>query len=724
MTRELSHVSERHSIRFVDDDDNCGVRLTELVTAAGAALPLAPAAFIAVDNRPVRMVERFDDGFAWAPAGAGGGSPGGARDGPGHIGGSPGAGERSAGEATGSPYGAGDPPVRGEIRLSAAADGSHIVVRVSVRSEADRTVTLTVPRMRFAASPSTRYLDPNTGGSLRPRTNAFRSVYPGGASICATFAAEPVAAGADGAEPERAPATGGTAETSVTGEPGGTGLGFGFFNEAQRRIELENGPEPESALMAATFRRLYLPAGVDVELPAFYLTTASHWDAALAPYRAWARRTWPLRDDTPDWVTKRNWLFHTVLTNEENDPSEEAIARSIVDHVKLCRKLGTEPVIWIQNWWRSCDLIHGRFGFDHVQGDFDRARPKAELAVRRAKELGARVCVYVNVTAIGEYSEFFHEAGDVLLQNEHGGPVRNWAFPMMMLCPGARQTKEYWNRIVRYLFGELGIDAIFLDQAGAGHEAPYCYHPAHGHDDPDCYGRGMLELLESIRSTVQTIKADALVFAELAHDARTPYVDFWLWHWFFSGLDREIDTYAEALVWMKYVRPDAVFVEQEPGHASPEVHARRVLGRGIWLNPHYPGQEIEPYHLACWESYRAEHRLFEGEVYRLECDDPEVSAVCFGGPAERSMAERDPAEGGPTVDRAIVGLMRPGALSERASGRRVSIGGLPVRAGESLSVRTLPGGEQIAAVQHFDPKQDLTLPMPEVAETYLIEVAD
>ncbi len=635
-----------------------------------------------------------------------------------------------AGGVEDRPSGTGDPPVHGELRLSAPDDGSHLVVHVSLLAEVERTVALTVPRMRFAASPSARYLDPNTGGSLRPRETPFRSVYPGGACICATFAAEPaagdpVSAGANAADRHAACADtaathrGAARSESDAARPGSDrarapGLGFGYFNGAQRRIELANGPEPESALMSATFRRLRLPAGVRMELPPFYLTTASHWDSELAPYRAWAGRTWPLRDDSPEWVTKRNWLFHTVLANEDNDRADEAIERSIREHVELCRELDTEPVIWVQNWWRSCDLIHGRFGFDHVQGDFDRARPKAELAVSHAKEFGARVCVYVNITAIGEYSEFYHEAGDVLLQNEHGGPVRNWAFPMMMLCPGARQTKEYWNRIVRYLFGELGIDAIFLDQAGAGHEAPYCYHPGHGHDDPDCYGRGMLELLESIRSTVRGIKPDALVFAELAHDARTRYVDFWLWHWFFSGLDRELDTYAEALVWMKYVRPDAVFVEQEPAHASPEVHARRVLGRGIWLNPHYPGQQVESYHLDCWRAYRAEHALFEGAIRRLDCDDPEVSAVCFGfatGPGEDE-----------TLDRAIVGLMRPGTISGQEPDRRVTIGGLPIRAGKSLSIRTLAGGEQIAELQRFDPEQELTLPLPEVAETYLIEV--
>ncbi len=643
------------SARFVSDS-TVGVRLAEFETAHGRALPLLNTAFIAIDERPVTMTGVLADGFSWC-----------AENG-----------------------------VRGTVNAEIGDGATHVLFRTALESDVDRVVTIELPRIGFEASRETRYLDPGTGGSYRPRTGAFSSVYPGGASFCATFAADPPG-------------------------PGAAGIGFGFLNSEQRRIEISNGPGPERATMAGLFRRVEVKAGRQTRLPALYLTTATQWDAALVPYRDWCVNVWPSRADSAEWVKDRNWLFHTLLTNERNTPSESEIKDEITAHVERCRSLRTQPVIWIQNWWRSCDRIGGPYGFDHFQGDFDRARPEAAYAIRYARELGARTCVYLNVTAIGEYSDFYRHADELMIKNAYGGNVRNWAFPMMMLCPGAAATKDYWKGVMSYLFGELGIDGVFLDQAGAGHEAPYCHNPAHGHDEPDCYGRGMLELVKEIRSTVKSIRPEALVFGELAHDARTTFVDFWLWHWFFSGLDREIDTFAESLVWMKFLRPDAVFVEQEPTHCSPAVHADRVLGRGIWINAHMPGQSVDTYHTDCWDAYREHHRVFESGIARLDTDDPDVAAVAYGF---------DPAAFAETGT-VVIGLMRPGKMAETEQDRRVTVQGLPFVDGSDLVITRLPGekaaGSPIARSSRtvaYNPNAGLTVPLTEIAAVYLVQKSE
>ena len=184
----------------------------------------------------------------------------------------------------------------------------------------------------------------------------------------------------------------------------------------------------------------------------------------------------------------------------------------------------------------------------------------------------------------------FEKAGNLLVKGEGGWKVRNWGYPMFMLCPDNPYTIMYWESVMQYLFGELRLDGILLDQAGGGFHAPYCFNPAHNHTDHDCYGQGMLKLLDGIRQKIRSIQPEAFIFGELAHDFRTRYVDFWLWHWFFGGLE-DCRGYGETLVWMKYIRPDAIFVEWEPKICSPEPQAAKVAGRGVWLNAHMPGQD-------------------------------------------------------------------------------------------------------------------------------------
>jgi len=482
------------------------------------------------------------------------------------------------------------------------SDTEAISIEVTLHATEYKQVCLCMPIIPFKPTTETLYFNPDTGGSLKNVSTPFRSIYAAEASICATFAYE----------------------------NGEYGLGFGFLNGEQKRIVIENGPKHGMAVMSATFEILILQPDVEITLPTFYITAGKTWQNFLTPYKLWMNKTGILRNDTPHWVFHSPWHLHVILSQDTPWKTKEEIFEEIDRCCQFGEKKGFKPLFFFLDWWKSCEKIRGKWYFDHFQGDFLEARQLTKDAITYLKQKGAMCGVYVNITAIGEYSELFHRADDILVKDANGGYARNWHYPMFMTCPDNDAIHKHWDSIVDYLFAELGLDCLFLDQAGGGYGAPYCFNSAHRHDDPDCYGKGLLNLIARIKNRVRSIRPDAFVYGELAHDFRTEHLDCWLWHWSFSGLNKK-NSFGDALIWMKYIRPDAVFIEFD---CQTENEARALASRGVWINV-WPSDNLltsekDKFLEYSWRAMLRDCSLLIGEPMALQTDCLDVSAVLFG----------------------------------------------------------------------------------------------
>ncbi len=529
--------------------------------------------------------------------------------------------------------------VEGEI----AAQEEQFQIVLENKGACARTVRFEAPVLSYACSAQTRIFDPNSGGNLAPRTQSVLAIYPAEASLCALFFTEPE----------------------------GTGFGFGYLNREQRRMVLENGPMLGCGRMRATFEQLRLDAGDTVSLPPFYLAVGREWDALLAPYARYAD-TFPVRTDTPDWVHAEPWVFRSLPIHPFGLERWDDLVRAIDEGFQYAEARGASPVFWITTWWKSCERIRGRWYFDHMQGDFTEAPELVERVIKEVHRRGARIVAYANVTALGEYSDLFQaEADEVLVRADHGGFVRNMEYPMFLYCPASQGARALWQRIVAFMIGQLQLDGIFLDQAGGGNKAPYCQHPGHGHTEADSYGQGMLGLLEQIRTQAKALNPEAVIFGELAQDARDHLVDFWLWHWVWSGVVKQ-SAYSEGASFFKYARPAAILLDQEAGQCPDEAEAVRALSRGVWLNV-YDQAGSATHHTACWAYYRRHRVLLQTRPQPLRTDSPDVAALLYG-----------------PVD----GLALVGFLSPRREPEDVGVW-LPPGFGEQMdAVRWRPSGTQ------------------------------
>ena len=546
------------------------------------------------------------------------------------------------------------PGIRGEI---AEANGLFRVELINPGHQA-LTCRIEVPVLSYRCSGSTRVFNPHAGGRLSARPDPIAAYYPAEATICALFFAEF----------ER------------------TTFGFGYLNREQRRVVLENGPVFGRGWMRGIFERLTIQGGGSCVLPPLYITVGNEWDQLIAPYTHYAQ-SYPDRLDTPAWVTETPWIFRDLPIHPFGMERFDELKQAIDDGFRYADTIGADPVFWMTPWWRSCDRLNGRWYFDHVGGDFTSAPEIVERVVEEVHRRGARIVAYTNVTAIGEYSDLFQQKADVVLvKNEHGGFSRNMEYPMFLTCPASLALHEQWDRNIDFMFGKLAVDGIFLDQAGGGYKAPYCYNADHGHDEPDSYGLGILGLLDHIRRRVKSINPLALIFGELAQDARNHLMDFWLWHWSWSKTINQT-AYSEGASFFKHVIPDAVLLDQSNYSYRDEEEALRAVGRGVWLNVFDTATEPD-FFAGCWEYYRRHRKLLQTRPIPLPTDSPDVAALLFG----------------PVDGTAIIGILQPRG-KRREVGLRLppELGGVdaavlwrPLGAPDSVSLRRdTPGNTMV-----------------------------
>ena len=125
-----------------------------------------------------------------------------------------------------------------------------------------------------------------------------------------------------------------------------------------------------------------------------------------------------------------------------------------------------------------------------------------------------------------------------------------------LMCSAAKGWQDhlhYWT-VEKYV-KQYGVDAMFLDQIGAG-GAKYCFNPKHHHRHHGVWAQGYMAMLKRIKEDARKVEPDFALEIEGFGDAYGAYVDS-----FFiapSSLRYWPDSYPELA---RYTFPDQIFFD-------------------------------------------------------------------------------------------------------------------------------------------------------------------
>lgn len=508
-------------------------------------------------------------------------------------------------------------------------DDAAALFSLSLRSDARaREVSVSVGRFYLHLSDyylNWRFLCPYFGGALQKRWDPFRVYYPGPAGLCASVAVH---------------------------DDGVRGVGFGAFNEEQRRVLIEGGPMAGVATAALTYELVTLPAsGQAVRLPDFFISVGGDWGELLRPYQRWYRACFGTTRNVPDWLKRADRMFvqyphsgtpDTVLSGEAQHPyNDEEAVRMADETLDGLAKIYPERRGLIYSgggWWKSEERwyahvkakphdVRESWG-ECTTGDYLQARYDMARVVRHAHERNGAMVLYVHGYTIGSMSDFWPQHPESIIRGRDGehevsdgmnscgdGWIR------YLLCHGTPAARELYEQTADRIVGDWDADGIFLDQIGGGRQARYCFDPAHRHEHPDVIGENLLDFLKWFRARIKKLKPDGILAGELTHDARLAYMDV---QTSAHRLVREAPgpdrggNVLEYEAFLRYLNPGGLVAVWS---GSPE-QFRFSLFNGIWLGCVPPDLCAAPdAHL------RAIHKLFldridffTGELEPAPCD--------------------------------------------------------------------------------------------------------
>jgi hypothetical protein len=387
----------------------------------------------------------------------------------------------------------------------------------SLRNEgADAEVRVSYPYLFYHFDPaqSVRVLNPTFGGVLESSTMPLCLHYPGPSTFCLTAVA-------------------GASHTLATG----------LFNREQRHVVIHHFPAGPDGQIRFVGERILVRQGTTVELPEQFIRIGADWGDACAPYRDFAITAFPRRRERPRWLTDGNftetrkahclapyyppetvagiWIF-----DDEGRPRTLAdIKREVDEAMADGAEKGYTPLFYQFGWWKSMAHLRGLFPFDALCGDYTEAHGLTRDVIAHIHARGARTYLYTNIISVGDESDTFRRHPGLLVRDAAGFPQQNAGYPMYMLCHGAPEARDYWEKILQCILMELNADGLFLDQVGGGFPPCYCYAKEHRHEHPDTYGRDFIELVDFIGRRARELKPDCFIAGELVLDSRSPLLD-------------------------------------------------------------------------------------------------------------------------------------------------------------------------------------------------------
>jgi len=498
------------------------------------------------------------------------------------------------------------------LKLNCTASMSNgkmeLEMAVTNSGKSDELVAIRYPEVHYLMKDDSvlRVLNPTFGGVLEPLKGypIVDTRYPGAASFCATLVA--------GNEKS---------------------LGIALRNGEQRSAHIRHLTARPAGQMSIELDRVLVKAGQTVELPTGYIASGDDWADVLKPYKDWFANNFKPKMNPPAWIGNdeftnvRNahcmvpsyppdalpgiWIFDRAFKPRSIDNVRKDIDKGF----EVAKERGGKPLFYQFGWWKSMETFNGLLMFDAVCGDYTKAHDLTVEGIKYLHSKGGKVFLYTNFISAGEETEVFRDQPELFVRDANGAAIRNAGYPMYLFCPGAPGMKDYWDKVLNYIFVDLDADGVFLDQLGGGTDSPICCDPTHNHDHFDTYGADYLKLEEYVTQKVKSLKPDALVCCELINDVRSMWID--QVHGFgyarpskmeFATVEQAANTPPnEYMVFLKYINPHAIM--------EPDSRDNVALGA-----PGRPNDEI-------WMKYKS---IFQSGLLPLHTNPVGAMAYLYG----------------------------------------------------------------------------------------------
>jgi hypothetical protein len=282
-----------------------------------------------------------------------------------------------------------------------------------------------------------------------------------------------------------------------------------------------------SAGKVAGFWIANIAAGQQVSLPqlAVGVQHGGDWHSAVDYYVAKNRPYWSF-PPVPAWFRDQGAIYGFsgggaggIFLEQPGLGLKERI-HSFLNLPQLlseAQDLGTN-IVYLWDYWEGAkqggDLPYWNKGDYIPRADMGGERDFIE-GIRQIHQRGGRVIVYVEPFIIYQESNIAQMKGLLWAARDpsSGQPYQHYPRNYTMVAP-FRPWQDYLVSVCQRLVRDDGVDGIFLDSYGWQMNWPMTTVAEGRLYSPLEYCRGVLELTDRVRSTIQGIKPDAVVLGE------------------------------------------------------------------------------------------------------------------------------------------------------------------------------------------------------------------
>ena len=241
----------------------------------------------------------------------------------------------------------------------------------------------------------------------------------------------------------------------------------------------------------------------------------------LRQERAW----FPMR------VSPAKWYQRTTFVGEEGAPNRNGLGfLSLPQVLEDKRKLGAD-LFFIVGF--ADPEVVGAGG--QARGDY--FFPAQQLggtdALRRGIEAthraGGRVMYYVEGLIVWKRSRIGRSRGEAWALMEQDGKFTEHYKGFWHACPADPDYQQWFAETCAELIRATGADGFFIDSELATYNHR-CFNPGHRHPHPDVWTWGVRQLLKRVRTEVDKVNPETLLFVEGCGDIGREFGDGFIAH--------------------------------------------------------------------------------------------------------------------------------------------------------------------------------------------------
>lgn len=256
----------------------------------------------------------------------------------------------------------------------------------------------------------------------------------------------------------------------------------------------------------------------------------------------WLRqqRSWfPMR------TSPAKWYQRTTFVGEEGAPNRNGLGFLSLPHVlEEKRKMGVD-LFFIVGF--ADPEIVGASG--QARGDYFFAAQSLggtdalRQGIEATHRAGGRVMYYVEGLIVWKRSRIGRSRAEDWALMERDGKLTEHYKGFWHACPANEDYQQWFAETCAELVRTTGVDGFFIDSELATYNHR-CFNPAHKHPHPDVWTWGIRQLLKRVRTEVDKVNRETLIFIEGCGDIGREFGDGFIAHGHFWTEQ----TFAEPLV--------------------------------------------------------------------------------------------------------------------------------------------------------------------------------